>query len=125
MVGQRFKRSTAACAAALLVSMLVGVGGAANAQDADGVPIAPMSTIPESVLGCLSTTQNVWILSGYCEAHDAWDRYFCLCEYRQRITESGNSGGDDGGGQRRPNPPSGGVDDAAGDNIRLIANDVN
>jgi hypothetical protein len=30
---------------------------------------------------CEEPTENPWITSGYCAAHDAWSRYYCRCDF--------------------------------------------
>jgi hypothetical protein len=75
----------AGLAAAALVS-----AGAANAQ-----------MMSDEAGLCPGGTQNVWILSGYCAAHDKWDRYFCQCGYEQRVSEGGGSDDVDDEGRGR------------------------
>ena len=82
-------------AAALIAVAVAVVAGGAGAE------------VPAWAQACMETTENPWIRSGYCEAHDAWTRYYCRCEYTPTYDWENPF---DGGGNRGRR---GGADDVA------------
>lgn len=57
--------------AALLMSMAALLATAVSAS----------AEAPDWAKRCAATTKNPWITSGYCEAHQAWSKYYCQCAF--------------------------------------------
>ena len=87
-------------AALMSTSVLVVTGGSANAET------------PEWAQRC---TENPWIRSGYCEARQAWSKYYCQCEFVPSYGSSGGSGGP---------PPASRDDDCRADDADNCGDDI-
>ena len=64
------------------------------------VPSRAEAEPPKWAKACAATTQNPWIKSGYCEAHQAWDKYYCKCNFVPDHSLFGFGGF--GGGRKSP-----------------------
>jgi hypothetical protein len=78
--------------------------------------------VPASIQQCLASTENPWIISGYCEAHNAWTRYYCQCAYEVDDGDDDDDDDDeDDDDARRPAAPRDPVEDNdfPDDDVRL------
>ena len=64
--------ATRVAAAMMSLSGLLATAGSATAQT------------PAWAVQCAQTTPNPWIKSGYCAAHQAWDKYYCKCDFEPK-----------------------------------------